>query len=71
MLLLLAIVPIALVANLLRVIMLVLLTYHVGDGVAQSTAHDAMGVVTFALSMLGMFLLDQLLDRSDRRQPAG
>lgn len=62
-LLLAAIVPIAMLANLLRVILLVLLTYHAGDAVAQSMAHDAAGVVTFSLSMLGMFLFDRLLDR--------
>ncbi len=61
-LLLAAIVPIAMVANLLRVILLVLLTYHAGDAVAQSVAHDAAGVVTFSLSMLGMFLVDRLLE---------
>ena len=69
-LLLAAIVPIAMVANLLRVIILVLLTYHAGDAVAQSVAHDAAGVVTFSLSMLGMFLFDQLLDRLAGRTAA-
>ena len=61
--LLLAIIPIALLANLLRVLLLLLLTYHVGDGVAQSVAHDAAGLFTFILSLLGMFLFDQLLER--------
>ena len=69
-LLLAAIVPIAMVANLLRVIILVLLTYHAGDAVAQSVAHDAAGVVTFSLSMLGMFLFDRLLDRLAGRTAA-
>ena len=61
LLLLAGIVPIALLANLLRVIILVLLTYHAGDAVAQSFAHDVAGVATFALSMLGMAALDRAL----------
>jgi exosortase len=65
--LILSIIPIALLANLLRVIILVLLTYHFGDVVAQSFAHDLAGIVTFALSMLGLVAFDQLLSRRDAR----
>jgi exosortase len=61
--LILSIIPIALLANLLRVIILVLLTYHFGDAVAQSFAHDLAGIVTFALSMLGLVAFDHLLSR--------
>lgn len=63
-LLLAAIVPIAMIANLLRVLLLILLTYYAGDAIAQSMAHDAAGVVTFSLSMLGMFLFDRVLGRT-------
>lgn len=63
LILMLAILPIALLANLLRVIILVLLTYHAGDAVAQSFAHDVAGVATFALSVAGMLALNWLLDR--------
>ncbi|WP_185829265.1 exosortase [Sphingomonas ginkgonis] len=59
--LLLAIIPIALLANFLRVLGLILLTYYVGDGVAQSFAHDLAGLVSFSLAMLGMFAVDSLL----------
>jgi exosortase/archaeosortase family protein len=65
--LILSIIPIALVANLLRVIILVLLTYHFGDAVAQSFAHDLAGIVTFALSMLGLVAFDHLLSRHHAR----
>ncbi len=68
--LLLAIIPIALLANLLRVLILVLLTYHAGDAVAQSFAHDLAGIVTFALSLLGMLAFDAFLGRFGRREPA-
>ena len=61
LLLLLSIIPIAVLANLLRVLILVLLTYHAGDGVAQSFAHDMAGMFTFFVSMLGMLLVDVVL----------
>lgn len=63
MLLLLSIIPIALLANLLRVIALILVTYFFGDAVAQSFLHDAGGLATFALSMLGLVGLDNVLQR--------
>jgi exosortase len=69
-LLLLAIVPIALLANFLRVTLLVLLTYHVGDAFAQSAAHDAAGLITFSFGMLGMIGLDRFLDRVLGQEPA-
>lgn len=68
LLLLLAIIPIALLANLIRVIILVLLTYHAGDAVAQSFAHDLAGIVTFTLSLLGMLAFDHLLTVMGRRR---
>jgi exosortase len=66
LLLLAAIIPIALAANLIRVLILVLLTYHVSDGVAQSFAHDAAGLLTFLLSMAGMLSVDGMLQRRAR-----
>jgi exosortase len=63
LLLLAAIIPIALAANLIRVLILILLTYHVSDSVAQSFAHDAAGMLTFLLSMAGMLAVDGLLQR--------
>lgn len=57
------IIPIAVIANLLRVMLLILLTYHAGNGVAQSFAHDLAGVITFVLAMIGMLGLDALLHR--------
>jgi exosortase len=67
-LLIIGIVPVAILANLLRVILLVLLTYYAGNDVAQSFAHDLTGLVTFALSMLGMLVLDWALGLSRARR---
>ncbi len=57
----LAILPLAVLANLVRVLGIILLTYYGGNGVGQSFAHDLMGLVTFTLAILGMFALDKLL----------
>ena len=59
--LLLGIVPIAVLSNLIRVIVIVLITYYAGDAVAQSAAHELMGVITFTCAILGMFALDGAL----------
>ena len=55
LLLLAAIIPIAIVANLIRVIALILVTHYFGDGVAQGLFHDMAGIMLFALS-LGMMV---------------
>jgi exosortase len=56
-----SILPIAILANLLRILLLLLLTYHGGDSVAQGFAHDLAGIFTFALSVGGMLCLEALL----------
>ena len=61
LLLIIEMIPIAVIANVLRVIILLLLTYHVSDAVAQSFAHQIAGLTTFALALLGMFALDAVL----------
>lgn len=61
-----AIIPVALLANFIRVLILVLLTFHMGDAVAQSFAHDMAGIVTFALSVGGLLGLHLMLERSWR-----
>jgi exosortase len=60
-LLLLAVIPVALGANYLRVVILILLTYHAGNNIGQGFAHDAAGLLTFVLSLLGMAAFDKLL----------
>lgn len=60
-LLIVGIVPIAIFANWMRVVILLLLTYYAGDGVAQGFAHDAAGLTTFAMALVGMLAFDHLL----------
>jgi exosortase len=70
LILLFAIIPIAVVANLFRVLGIVLLTYYAGNEVAQSFAHDLLGLITFAIAILGMFALDGLLGLFIRERTA-
>ncbi len=57
------IVPAAFVANLIRVLILLLVTYHFGDAAGQGFIHDFSGIVMFTAA-LGVFLLvDTVLSR--------
>jgi exosortase len=59
-LLVLMIIPIAVFANFVRVILLILITYYFGDAAAQGFAHDFAGLVMFLISVLSIFALDGL-----------
>jgi exosortase len=60
-LLVLAIVPIAFAANIVRVITLVLITYHFGDAAGQGFLHGAAGIVLMLVALLAFFALDWCL----------
>ncbi len=55
------IVPIAFVANVIRVIILVLITYHYGDEAGQGFLHDFAGLVLFAAALMFIILTDTFL----------
>lgn len=55
------VVPIAIAANILRIIVLVLLTYFFGDGVAQGFLHVTAGLFLFATALILVFALDSFL----------
>jgi exosortase B len=56
-----SIVPIAFLANVIRVMVLILVTYHFGDEAGQGFVHGAAGIVLFVVALLGLFTLDSLL----------
>ena len=58
-----AILPIAIFVNLIRVIALILITYHFGDAVAQGFVHNFAGIMLFALSLSMMVLVDFIIRR--------
>ncbi|MCF8708559.1 exosortase V [Rhizorhapis sp. SPR117] len=57
------IVPVAVLANIVRISMLVLLTYYFGDSVVQGFLHFAPGFLLFALSLALIFGIDAGLGR--------
>ena len=65
-LLIVSILPIAFAANILRVLVLVLVTYHLGDAAGQGFLHGSAGIVLFMAALLMLLLLDQGLSRVKR-----
>ena len=63
----LSILPIAFVANAIRVMILVLVTYHLGDEAGQGFIHGAAGMVLFVIALVLLFTFDGLLGLFDRR----
>lgn len=57
-----AVLPIAFVANIIRVITLVLVTYYLGDEAGQGFLHGAAGMVLMLVALMFFFLLDKILD---------
>jgi exosortase len=57
------IIPIAIAANVLRIIVLINLTYFFGDAVGQGFLHVTSGLLLFALSLLIMFGIDNIASR--------
>ena len=58
-----SILPIAFAANIGRVMALVLITYHFGDGVGQGFMHDFAAIAEFVMAVLALFAVDHLLGR--------
>ena len=64
------VIPIAVLANILRIIVLVLLTYFFGDGVAQGFLHVTAGLFLFGVALLLVFAVDSLVSRLMPRRGA-
>jgi exosortase B len=58
-----AILPIAFIANIIRVLTLVLVTYYLGDEAGQGFLHGAAGMVLMLVALMFFFLLDSLLNK--------
>ena len=59
-------IPIAFAANVLRVLILVLVTYHLGDEAGQGFVHSAAGILLFVSATLMMLIADFTLGRIPR-----
>lgn len=58
-----AILPIAFIANIIRVLLLMLITYHFGDEAGQGYLHGAAGIVLLISALSVLLLLDAILAR--------
>ncbi|OZA13705.1 MAG: exosortase B [Hydrogenophilales bacterium 17-62-8] len=56
-----AILPIAFAANIVRVMVLILVTYHMGDEAGQGFLHGFAGIMLFIIGLLFLFALDGIL----------
>lgn len=60
----------AILANWVRVCLLVLITYQFGDRAAQGFLHGFSGMTTFCVALLGTMAVDDLLERWEERRRA-
>jgi exosortase len=65
-----AIVPVALLANVVRVLVLALATYYLGERAAQGLVHDLAGLLLFVIALAAMLAIDALLYRALHRRKA-
>jgi exosortase len=56
----LAAIPVAMFSNFVRVLVLVLVTYYLGEAAAQGFIHDFAGLLMFAVALAAVFAIDQL-----------
>ncbi len=54
------VIPMAVLTNFLRVMLLILATWYVGDWFSQSLFHEASGVVAFVLALFLLSVIDRL-----------
>ena len=59
-----SIVPLALIGNLIRIIILCLVTYYFGQVMGQGFFHYFSGLVIFIIIILGLIGMESLLERS-------
>ena len=65
------IIPISFVANIVRVMILVLVTYHFGDEAGQGFVHGFAGMVLFMVGLVLMLTTDKLLGAIFRQPDKG
>lgn len=62
------VVPIAVLANFIRVLILILLTYYAGEATAQGFLHDFAGMLTFAAALATLMAIEALITSPRRRR---
>jgi exosortase/archaeosortase family protein len=68
----LAVIPVAVFSNFVRVLVLILITYYLGEAAAQGFLHDFAGLLMFAVALFTIFALDSVYSRlaPHRARPA-
>ncbi len=67
LLLMVAILPVAILANFVRVLLLILITDFMGDAWAQGIFHETAGMIMFAVALISIFGIDRLAEPVRRR----
>lgn len=62
------ILPIAIFSNFVRVLILILVTYHFGDAAGQGFIHDFAGLTVFAIAIATIFAIDALASNIRERR---
>lgn len=65
-----AILPVAFAANILRVMVLVLITYHLGDEAGQSFLHGLAGIFLIVIALTFLIFLDAVIQAFRSRKTA-
>ncbi len=63
-----SVIPIAFFANVIRVVLLVLITYYFGDEVGQGFAHKASGLALFMVALTSFLMMDGLIAQARKWQ---
>lgn len=66
----LSIIPISIIANIFRLIVLALITYHFGDAAGQGFFHEFSGFFLFIVALGSLVIVDILLDRKRKKNAA-
>lgn len=64
------ILPVAIFSNFIRVLLLILITYHMGEAAAQGFLHDFSGLTVFLVALLSIIGVDSLFTKFRARRKA-
>ncbi|MBI5027180.1 MAG: exosortase [Nitrospirae bacterium] len=67
----LSIIPIAICANIFRLMLLALITYHFGEAAGQGFFHNFSGILLFIIALISLIILDVLIDRRNQNDRNG
>ncbi len=65
------ILPIAVFSNFVRVLILILVTYHLGEAAGQGFLHDFAGLTVFGIAIMTIFAIDSLASNIRERRSVG